>query len=186
MRARGVLAAGLLLGAACLASMATLPGLTRVLLEDSGSGRSIASAVLRDGERVTLDWENSLFRLPVKEVLVARSGRLVLTAVTFGSPDGSSPPPATPARLEELYHTGGPFSVQGLQRPLGRVTFLVGELGRPRVTIGSATFDLAAEVGFGGRVLLSARGVRLYELPDLLAARRGGAATPPRTPPVAP
>lgn len=97
------------------------------------------------------------------ETLVARSGLLVLTGVTFTDPRNPHEMCATPAELNDLYHTGGAFSVQGLSRPVTRVVFLVGEIGRTRARVGERTVDFEAEVGFGGRVLLTAGKPSLYE-----------------------
>lgn len=97
------------------------------------------------------------------ETLVARSGLLVLTRVTFTDPRNPHEMCATPAELNDLYHTGGAFSVQGLSRPVTRVVFLVGEIGRPRARVGQRPVDFEAEVGFGGRVLLTAGKPSLYE-----------------------
>jgi hypothetical protein len=125
-------------------------------LVDATSGRAIASHVMVEGERAVLRWRNSLFGVDVTEVFVARAGGLVLASVTFADPAGGAPPRVRPADVDDLYQTGGPFHAEGLDRPVRRVTFRVGEIGRPRLTLGARTIDLHDEVGFGGAVRLSA------------------------------
>jgi len=61
---------------------------TRIELSDAETGRKIAAPSVRDGEEVVLSWKNSLFGLMVREVFVARDGRLDLTEVTFEDPQG--------------------------------------------------------------------------------------------------
>lgn len=163
MRARTLVVAALLLVGLCLPARMGVPGWTRVVLADAGSGRVIASGLLRDGEEVVLTWTNSLFGQFVTETLVASSGSLVLTRVTFTDPCDPHEMRAAPAELNDLYHTGGAFSVQGLSRPVTRVVFLVGEIGRPKARVGHRTVDFEAEVGFGGRVLLTAGKPSLYQ-----------------------
>jgi hypothetical protein len=93
----------------------------------------------------------------VREVFVARDGRLDLTEVTFEDPQGGTPPAVNPKDLDDLYHTGGPFRVTGLSRPFTRIVFRVGEIGDPRLKIGQQQIRLVDEVGFGGAVLLVVR-----------------------------
>jgi hypothetical protein len=130
------------------------PRLTRVDLVDAEGGRPIASHVMSEGERAVLRWRNSLFGVDVTEVFVARGGGLVLTSVTFADPAGGEPPRVRPEDVDDLYHTGGAFHAEGLSRPIRRVTFRVGEIGRPRLTLGDRTIRLFDEVGFGGAVRL--------------------------------
>lgn len=132
-------------------------GLTWIELADAGSGRTIAASALPAGATVTLTWMNSLFRLRVAEVFIARDGRLDLTRVTFADPQGAPPPTVSAADLDDLYHTGGPFHVEGLARPVTRVVFRVGEIGDPVLAIGSQLVRLKDEVGFGGAARLEAR-----------------------------
>jgi hypothetical protein len=133
-------------------------GLTWIELVDAGCGRTIAAAALPDGAMVTLSWMNSLFRLRVTEVFIARDGRLDLTRVTFADPQGAPPPPTVSAAdLDDLYHTGGPFHVEGLARPLTRAVFRVGAIGDPVLAIESRLVRLKDEVGFGGAARLEAR-----------------------------
>jgi hypothetical protein len=132
-------------------------GSTRLELSDAGTGREIASQLLRDGQRVVLTWKNSLFGLPVTEVFVARGGILTLTEIRFADPSGREPPRVTPADVDDLYQTGGPFQAEGLSRPVSRVVFRVGEIGNPSLRVGSRLVQFAQEVGFGGAVLLVAR-----------------------------
>jgi hypothetical protein len=150
-------------------------GATWLELTDTASGRRIFANALRDGEEIVLTWTNSLFRLTVTEAFVARSGRLDLCRVTFADPKGLPPPVARPEDLDDLYHTGGPFHVEGIARPLARVVFRVGEVGDPKLTIGPRTVALKQEVGFGGAVLLQARRPRLCldaSLREMLAGVR--------------
>jgi len=149
-------------------SRVTVPGQTGLELTDAGSGRIIASRLLRDGDEVVLTWRNSLFDLMVTEVFEARGGVLVLTRVTFADPRGGEPPRVRPEDLDDLYHTGGPFGVEGLAKPVRRVVFRVGEIGQPRMRIGEQVVDLTREVGFGGAVLLLVRKPTVF---DSVAAR---------------
>lgn len=146
----------LALAGAAPAAAGPAPRLTRVTLVDAEGGRVIASHALREGERAVLRWRNSLFGVDVTEVLEARGGGLVLTGVTFADPAGGEPPRVRPEDVDDLYHTGGAFRAEGLARPVSRVTFRVGEVGRPRLTLGDRTIRLYDEVGFGGAVRLEA------------------------------
>jgi hypothetical protein len=139
---------------------------TRVELTDVGSGRTILSIALRQGERAVLEWQNSLFRLPVTEVFVARGGGLELDSVTFGDPSGREPPLVRPRDVDDLYHTGGPFRAEGLARPIRRVVFRVGEIGDPRLRIGGRTVRFVEEVGFGGAIALAAGPAAAAPPPD--------------------
>lgn len=133
------------------------PGRTWLELTDERTGRKIVSRLLPDGETVVLTWTNSLFRLPVTEVFVAGSGAVTLTEITFADPTGREPPHVRPADVDDLYHTGGPFKAEGLSRPVTRVVFRVGEIGRPSMKVGDRVVQFVDEVGFGGAVLLTAR-----------------------------
>jgi hypothetical protein len=121
------------------------------------SGRTIFAGALNYDEEIVLTWKNSLFGLTVTEVFAARAGRLDLTHVTFADPLGLPPPPARPQDLDDLYHTGGPFHVEGLARPLTRVIFRISEIGNPILAIAGRTIHLKQEVGFGGAVRMQAR-----------------------------
>jgi hypothetical protein len=132
------------------------PDRTRVELTDLRTGRRIASRVLAPGERAVLRWTNSLFRLGVTEVFVARGGGLELDGVTFEDPEGREPPRVRPEDVADLYHTGGPFRAEGLSRPVKRVIFRVGAIGDPSLRLGDRTIRFAAEVGFGGAIALEA------------------------------
>jgi hypothetical protein len=134
-----------------------LPRQTRIELADAETGRRIVSRLLADGEKVSLFWTNSLFRLPVTEVFLARNGTLTLTEITFADPGGRQPPLVRPEDVDDLYHTGGPFRADGLSRSVSHVVFRVGELGNPTIRIGGRSIHFAREVGFGGAVLLTAR-----------------------------
>jgi len=126
-------------------------------LSDGSTGREIALEPLREGEEVVYTWRNSIFRLMVTEILVARDGRLVLTEVTYADPRGFEPPLSKLQDLDELFQTGGPFRVKGISRPFTRLVFRVGEIGNPKLKIGEKVVDLTGEVGFGGSVVLTAR-----------------------------
>ena len=162
MRRGLAIAAGILLACVAvglvLSPRAARPrGLTWVELTEAGSGRTIFAGAIGYDEPVVLTWKNSLFKLTVTEVFAARAGRLDLTQVTFADPRGLPPPAARPEDLDDLYHTGGPFHVEGLARPLARAVFRVSEIGNPALAIAGRTIHLKQEVGFGGAVLLQAR-----------------------------
>lgn len=140
-----------------------MPGMTRFMLEETQTGRRILSTLLKDGEAVTLTWRNSLFGQDVTEVFYASSGELVLNEVSFVDPDSDYQMPVTPEDVDDLYHTGGPFSARGLSRPYQRISFLIGEIGTPKFLVQGQVVDLKKEVGFGGRVALTARPANLYE-----------------------
>jgi hypothetical protein len=140
-----------------------LPRQTRIELTDGETGRRIASSLLADGEHVALTWTNSLFHLPVTEVFVAGDGILTLTEITFADPSGREPPRVRPEDVDDLYHTGGPFRAVGLSRPVRRVVFRVGEVGKPTIKVGGHTLRLDREVGVGGAVLLMASRSSLRE-----------------------
>jgi len=157
-----------------LVSRIPVPGSTRVEIEDAGSGRSLLVCLLLEGEQAVLTWTNSLFGLAVTERFEARRGRLVQTGVAFADPRGGEPPPARPEDVDDLYHTGGPFRVQGLARPLDQVIYRVGEIGNPVFMAAGLRLDLKREVGFGGAVRLRARPGLLFDrLLRLLADRTG-------------
>jgi hypothetical protein len=129
---------------------------TRVELTDAETGRAIATRTLCAGEHAVLRWRNSLFGLDVTEVFVAGPGRLELASVTFADPAGGDPPRVAPQDLDDLYHTGGPFRVEGLSRPFTRIVFRVGEIGNPVLQTGEAEVHFLREVGFGGAVRMTA------------------------------
>jgi hypothetical protein len=130
---------------------------TRLELTDAATGRKISAQSVRDGEEVVLIWRNSLFGLMVREVFVAREGRLDLIQVTFEDPLGRTPPTVSQEDLDDLYHTGGPFRVTGLSRPFTRIVFRVGEIGDPILRIKKQQIRFIDQVGFGGAVLLVVR-----------------------------
>ncbi len=164
LRSRALAACLILLPVLALSGWLPAPaGYTWLELSDVGTGRRIAAQLLPEGERVVLNWTNSLFRLPVTEEFVARDGILTLTGVTFADPTGREPPHVKPEDVDDLYHTGGPFRAEGLSRPFSRIVFRVGEIGRPTLMVGARLIRLAEEVGFGGAVLLVVRRPRLYE-----------------------
>jgi hypothetical protein len=138
-----------------------LQGLTWLELTEAGPGRVIFAGAPEHGQKIVLSWKNSLFGLMVTEVFAVRAGRLDLTEVTFTDPHGLPPPTVKPEDLDDLYHTGGPFHVEGLARPLTRAVFRIGEIGDPRLTIGEHVVHFKQEAGFGGAVILEARRPRL-------------------------
>jgi hypothetical protein len=129
---------------------------TRVDLTATETGRRIFSVVLRDGERAVMSWRNSLFGLDVTEVFEAKRGTLVLDEVTFADPRGLAPHEVTPADVDDLYQTGGPFTAHGLGRAFNRVAYRVGEIGNPKMKIRECVVNYAQEVGFGGGLILTA------------------------------
>ncbi len=135
---------------------------TWIELTDRQGGRALAGEVLREGQPLVLEWTNSLFNLHVTERFTARRGHLELNAVTFADPRGLPPPAATAADLDDLYHTGGPFHVEGLARPFSHLLFRLGEIGNPRLHIGNRVIHLLREVKFGGQVELVTRAPRLW------------------------
>lgn len=129
---------------------------TQLTLGEAETGRIVFSAVLREGEQGVMTWRNSLFGLDVTEVFKAEHGTLVLDEVTFAHPTGPPPPVATPADVEDLYQTGGPFTARGIGKSFNRVVYRVGEIGNPRLTIGNHVVIFKKEVGFGGGIILTA------------------------------
>lgn len=153
----------LLLAGAALWLGLPAAGRTRITLTDAATGRTIAAALLADGEPVVLTWRNSLFDLDVTEVYLARAGRLIQDEVTFADPRGRPPPVVTAREAEELYHTGGPFSARGLDKPFTRVVYRVSAVGNPKLTLREQVVDFKQEVGFGGAVVLTATPVRRFD-----------------------
>lgn len=153
-----------LAGVAWLAAIIRAPGHTRLELTDGETGAPLLSAVLRDGEPLTLTWRNSLFGLDVTEAFVAQGGAIVQTQVTFADPRGLPPMEVAPDDVDDLYHTGGPFTATGLRRPFTRIVYRVGEIGDPRLAVRERVIEFKREVGFGGRVILSAARPSLYDL----------------------
>lgn len=145
-------------------SQTTAGNRTRVDLTEGGTERRVFSALLQDGEQAVMHWKNSLFGLDVMEVYQAKQGRLILDQVTFSDPRGRPPPEVTPADVEDLYHTGGPFTASGLGKPFSRVVFRVGEIGSPRMRIGNRVVSFTREVGFGGSIILSASSPKWWEV----------------------
>jgi hypothetical protein len=130
---------------------------TWVELTELQGGREIFGGALAAGEPLVLVWTNSLFRLQVTERFSVREGRLELEAVTFADPRGLPPPQASGADLDDLYHTGGPFHVEGLARPFTHLVFRLGQIGDPRLELGGRSIRLLQEAEFGTAVALSAR-----------------------------
>lgn len=139
-------------------------GYTRLELTDPETGNTFASFVLDDDEQVVLTWRNSIWGLDVTEAFVAKSGLLIQTEVTFAHPDGSPPPRVTPQDVDGLYHLGGAFSAKGLARPLHRVVYRVGKIGKPKMRIRDRVIEFKPLVGFGGRVVLTANTPHFYEI----------------------
>jgi len=174
MRSRGPILAGIaasVLGLGLLSRIAP-SGYTRIDLRGDGKGRDIFSAVVPDGERVTLTWRNSQFGLRVTEGFFARIGVLVQDQVTFSSPDGPPPPRVSPRDVDDLYHTGGAFDARGLSRPFRRIVYRIGEIGDPKMRVQNKTVSFKQEAGFGGRLVLTMTRPPLYEI--LWARARAG------------
>ncbi len=161
------------MAAACLAGAILLAWLggdlaqsryTRLLLRDGETGRMLLSALLPDGDRATLQWHNSLFDLDVTEIFVAQAGALVQTGVTFADPRGLPPMVIPPGEVDDYYHTGGPFTTNGLHRRFSRIAYRVGEIGNPRLKVGEEEIVFRREVGFGGQVVVSAASPLLADL----------------------
>jgi hypothetical protein len=150
-------------------------GYTRIDLTEDGKGRGIFSAVVPDGERVTLTWRNSQFGLRVTEGFFARSGVLVQDQVTFSAPDGSPPPRVSPRDVDDLYHTGGAFDARGLSRPYQRIVYRIGEIGDPKLQVRNRTVSFKQAAGFGGRVVLKATRPALHEILWFRVTCGGGA-----------
>src|SRR5512132_2019154 len=166
MRRRGPVIAGIsasLLALGMLSRVAP-PGYTRIDLTEDGKGRGIFSAVVPDGERVTLTWRNSQFGLRVTEGFLARSGVLVQDQVTFAAPGGPPPPRVSPRDVDDRYHTGGAFDARGLSRPFQRIVYRIGEIGDPKMQVRNRTVSFKQAVGFGGRVVLTASRPALHEI----------------------
>ena len=139
-------------------------GYTRIELAEGAGFRPLLSAILADGERVTLTWRNSQFGLQVTEGFFARSGVLVQDQVTFSAPDGSPPPRVSPRDVDDLYHTGGAFDARGLARPFRRIVYRIGEIGDPKMQVQNRTVAFLQAAGFGGRVVLTTTRPALYEV----------------------
>jgi len=142
----------------------TPPGYTRIELMTEGKEPVLLSAVLSEGERITLTWRNSLFGLDVTEAFFTRSGILIQDRVTFAAPDGSAPPRVSLKDVEDLFHTGGAFDARGLNKPFTRIVYRIGEIGNPKLYVQNRTIDFKKEAGFGGRVVLTASRPSVYEI----------------------
>ena len=166
MRRRGTLTAGIAASVLALGLLLRFapPGYTRIDLTGEGQGREIFSAVVPDGERVTLTWRNSQFGLRVTERFFARSGVLVQDQVTFSAPDGSPPPRVSPRDVDDLYHTGGAFDARGLSRPYQRIVYRIGEIGTPKMQVQNRTVFFKQAAGFGGRLILTTTRPALHEI----------------------
>lgn len=140
------------------------PGYTRIDLMEADKGPNLLSAVLQDGERVTLTWRNSQFGLDVTETFFARSGVIVQDRVVFAAPDGTPPPRVSVQDVDDLFHTGGAFDARGLSRPFTRIVYRIGEIGNPRLQVQNRTITFKGAAGFGGRVVLSASRPSVYEI----------------------
>ncbi len=140
------------------------PGYTRIDLTEADKGQSLLSAVLDDGDRVTLTWRNSQFGLDVTEAFFARSGLLIEDRVTFAAPDGTPPPRVSAEDVDDLFHTGGAFDARGLSRPFTRIVYRIGEIGSPKLQVQNRTIAFKEEAGFGGRVVLTASRPSVYEV----------------------
>ncbi len=141
-----------------------ISGYTRLELTDPDTERTLTALVLRDDEQVVLTWRNSIWGLDVTEVFVAKSGVLIQTEVTFAQRNGPPPPRVTPPDVDSLYHTGGAFSAKGLARPLRRVVYRIGEIGKPKMRFRDRVVEFMPLVGFGGRVVLTTSTPPLYRV----------------------
>jgi len=139
-------------------------GYTRIDLTEGDKERNLLSAVLPDGDRLTLTWRNSQFGLDVTESFFARSGVIVQESVTFAAPEGAPPPQVRAEDVDDLFHTGGAFDARGLSRPLERIVYRIGEIGRPRLQVRDRRIAFKEEAGFGGRIVLSASRPSLHEI----------------------
>lgn len=139
-------------------------GYTRIGLSEDGKGGEILSAVVPDGERVTLTWRHSQFGLHVTEVFLARSGVLVQDQVTFSAMGGRPAPRVSPRDVDDLYHTGGAFDARGLSRPFHRIVYRVGEIGDPKIHVQDRTVAFGNVAGFGGRLILVASRPAIREI----------------------
>jgi hypothetical protein len=166
VRRRGPILAGIAVSlvALWLLSRIAPSGYTRIDLTEDGTGKNVFSAVVPDGERVTLTWRNSQFGLDVTEGFFARSGVLVQDRVTFSAPDGPPPPRVSPRDVDDLYHTGGAFDARGLSRPFRRIVYRVGEIGDPKMQVRNRTVSFKQAAGFGGRLILTTSRPPLYEI----------------------
>ncbi len=154
----------LLLVGAGMWMLSPAKGYTRIELVDGSTGKTIAEVVLRDEEPVVLTWRNSLFDLDVTESFNTGNGKLIQDGVIFADPRGLPPPQVTKGEVEDLYHTGGPFSAHGLNRPFRRIVYRVSDAGTPKMKLGNRMVDFKQVVGFGGSVVLTASYPRRFEL----------------------
>jgi hypothetical protein len=166
LRRRGPVLAGIAVSVLALGLLSRIApsGYTRIDLTEDGKGRNIFSAVVPDGERVTLTWRNSQFGLRVTEGFFSRSGVLVQDQVTFSATDGSPPPRVSPRDVDDLYHTGGAFDARGLSRPFRRIVYRIGEIGDPKMQVRNKTVSFRRAAGFGGRLILTATRPALHEI----------------------
>jgi hypothetical protein len=166
VRRRGPIIAGIAASVLALGMLSriTPSGYTRIDLTGEGQGRQIFSAVVPDGERVTLTWRNSQFGLRVTEGFFSRSGVLVQDQVTFSAPDGSPPPRVSPRDVDDLYHTGGAFDARGLSRPFRRIVYRIGEIGDPKMQVQNRIVSFKQVAGFGGRLILTTTRPALHEI----------------------
>jgi len=166
LRRRGPIIAGIAASVIALGMLSRIApsGYTRIDLTGEGQEREIFSAVVPDGERVTLTWRNSQFGLRVTEGFFARSGVLVQDQVTFSAQDGSPPPRVSPRDVDDLYHTGGAFDTRGLARPYQRIVYRIGEIGDPKMQVQNRTVAFLQAAGFGGRLTLTTTRPALYEV----------------------
>jgi hypothetical protein len=142
----------------------TPPGYTKIELMTEGKEAVLLSAILPEGERITLTWRNSLFGLDITEAFFTRSGVLIQDRVTFAAPDGTSPPRVSAEDVDDLFHTGGAFDARGLSKPFTRIVYRIGEVGNPKLHVQNKTIDFKREVGFGGRVVLTVSRPSVYQI----------------------
>lgn len=138
-----------------IVSCAILSRKNQIKLIDEDQKKKILEIVLEDSEEIFLYWRNSLFNLDVTEKFIIEKGTLALKEVSFSNPFESSPLSVSPNNLEDLYQTGGVFSVQGVQKRFTQIDFRIGEIGHPKLKIKGQLLDLKELVGFGGKVRLT-------------------------------
>ncbi len=145
------------------AAQVELPEYTQLTIAAPDSEQTLYFAALRNGEPVVLKWHNSIFDLDVTEEFTATNGTLIQHAVTFADPRGVPPMVARPQDLDDLYHTGGPFTVRGIAKPFTHITYRIGEIGNPQFHIRGQVIALKPAVGFGGRVTLTTGVTRMAD-----------------------
>lgn len=128
---------------------------THLEVMDEINGKKLLDITLEEGEEIFLYWKNSLFDLDVSEKFMIEKGTLILREVSFFNSPESPLPLLDQKDLEDLYQTGGLFSVQEAQKRFTQIDFRIGEIGHPKLKIKGQLLDLKELVGFGGKVRLT-------------------------------